>query len=142
MYEQKCVQGSPSKKRRVIRIISRDTYQINVTSLLYASHIFCMCLSRDVSNGVPCTHYCSYTSLLMHLSLDTGWPRLIGSPKLHIIFHKRATKYRALLRKMTYKDKGSSESSPPCTSLLHASHILFICISRDVSDGVPCTHYS
>ena len=46
--------------------------------------------------------------------LDTGRRRLIGSPKLQIIFHKRATKYRSLLRKMTYKDKGSYESSPPC----------------------------
>ena len=49
--------------------------------------------------------------------LDTGWRRLIGSPKLQFIFHKRATKYRSLLRKMTYKDKGSYESSPPCTRL-------------------------
>jgi len=49
---------------------------------------------------------------------DTGWQRLIGSPKLQIIFHKRATKYRSLLRKMTYKDKGSYESSPPCTPRL------------------------
>ena len=47
-------------------------------------------------------------------TLDTGWRRLIGSPKLQIIFHKRATKYRSLLRKITYKDKGSHESSPPC----------------------------
>jgi len=45
----------------------------------------------------------------------TGWRRLIGSPKLQIIFHKRATKYRSLLRKMTYKDKRSYESSPTCT---------------------------
>jgi len=45
---------------------------------------------------------------------STGWRRLIGSPKLQIIFHKRATKYRSLLRKMTYEDKGSYESSPPC----------------------------
>jgi len=45
----------------------------------------------------------------------TGWRRLIGSPKLQVIFHKRATKYRSLLRKMTYKDMGSYESSPPCT---------------------------
>ena len=44
----------------------------------------------------------------------TGWRRLIGSPKLQIIFHKRATKYRSLLWKMTYEDKGSYESSPPC----------------------------
>ena len=49
-------------------------------------------------------------------SMNTGWRRLIGSPKLQIIFHKRATKYRSLLRKMTYKDKGSYESSPPCQS--------------------------
>ena len=46
--------------------------------------------------------------------IRTGWRRLIGSPKLLIIFHKRANKYRSLLRKMTYKDKGSYESSPPC----------------------------
>ena len=54
----------------------------------------------------------------------TGWRRLIGSPKLQIIFHKRATKYRSLLRKMTYKDKGSYESSPRG--------------SRIVVDGVGC----
>jgi len=48
----------------------------------------------------------------------TGWRGLIGSPKLQIVFHKRATKYRSLWQKMTYKDKGSYESSPPFT-LLH-----------------------
>ena len=47
-------------------------------------------------------------------SASTGWRRLIGSPKLQIIFQKRATKYKLLLRKLTYKDKGSYESSPPC----------------------------
>ena len=44
----------------------------------------------------------------------TGWRRLIGSPKSQIIFHKRATKHRALLLKMTCKDKGSYGFSPPC----------------------------
>jgi len=34
---------------------------------------------------------------------------------LQIIFHKRATKYMSRLRKMTCKNKGSYESSPPCT---------------------------
>jgi len=55
--------------------------------------------------------------LCSHRKLNklTGWRRLIGSPKLQIIFHKRATNYRSLLRKMTYKDKGSYESSPPCS---------------------------
>ena len=44
----------------------------------------------------------------------TGWRRLVGSPKLQIIFHKRPTKYSSLLQKMTYKDKGCHESLPPC----------------------------
>ena len=61
-------------------------------------------------------------------NMCTGWQRLIGSPKLQIIFHKRATKYRSLLRKMTYKDKGSCESSPPCM-LTHAYSFLLQCVS-------------
>ena len=70
----------------------------------------------------------------------TGWRRLIGSPKLHIIFHKRATKYRSLLRKMTYKDKGSYHSSPPCrreishpslsSDMCHVPKILHMCEER------------
>jgi len=54
----------------------------------------------------------------VHTGIDgcTGWRRLMGYPKLQIIFHRRATRYRALLREMTYGDKGSYESSPPCTS--------------------------
>ena len=57
-----------------------------------------------------------YTYILTtkHLSGEyTGWQRLIGSPKLQIIFHKRATKYTSLSRKVTCKDTGSYESSPP-----------------------------
>ena len=38
-------------------------------------------------------------------------------PNLQIIFHKRATKYRLLLRKKTYKDKRSHESPPPCSTV-------------------------
>jgi len=59
--------------------------------------------------------YLIFSPLPMSLS-HTGWRRLIESPKLKIIFHKNATKYRSLLQKMTYEDKGSYESSPPCIS--------------------------
>jgi len=45
---------------------------------------------------------------------NTGWRRPIGCLKLQFIFRKRATNYRALLRKMTHKDKASYGSSPPC----------------------------
>ena len=63
----------------------------------------------------------------MHVHTDinirTGWRRLIASPKLYIFFHQRATKYRTLLRKMTCKDKGSYESSPPCTKYSSESNL-------------------
>ena len=66
------------------------------------------------------------------IAIATGWRRLIGSPKLQIIFHKRATKYRSLLQKITYKDKGSYESSPPCTIAVHlyyyVCYFLYVCI--------------
>jgi len=38
-------------------------------------------------------------------SHDTGWRRCIGCFKLQVSFCKRATNYRALLRKETYNDK-------------------------------------
>jgi len=49
--------------------------------------------------------------------IHRGWRRLIGSRKMQIISHKTATKYRSLLLKMTYKDKGSYESSPLCSAM-------------------------
>jgi len=57
-----------------------------------------------------------FLQVIFTQNFDTGWRRLIGSPNLQIIFHKRAIEYRSLLRKMTYKDKGSYESSPPCSN--------------------------
>ena len=45
-----------------------------------------------------------------------GWRRHIWCPKLQVISRKRATNYRAHLRKMTYKDKASYGSPPHCTN--------------------------
>ena len=50
-------------------------------------------------------------SLVVNYS-DKEWRRSIGCLKLQVICRKRATNYWALLRKMTYKDKASYESSP------------------------------
>ena len=47
----------------------------------------------------------------------TGWRRPIRCLKLQVIFYKRATNYRALLRKMTHKDQAFYGSSPPCTCI-------------------------
>ena len=49
----------------------------------------------------------TYKYKYVHVCLcayDTGWRRFIGCFKLQVIFRKRATNYRALLRKMNYED--------------------------------------
>jgi len=63
----------------------------------------------------------------------TGWHRVIGCLKLQVIFCKRATNYRALLQKMTCKDKASYGSSQPffsssraITSLLGGCFVLWV----------------
>jgi len=56
----------------------------------------------------------------------TGWRRPIGCLKLQVIFCKRYTNYRAVLRKMTCEGKASCASWPPCsystTLWNHATH--------------------
>ena len=47
--------------------------------------------------------------------LLTRWRNPIGCLESQVIFRKRATKYRALLREMTCKDNVFYDSSPPCS---------------------------
>jgi len=54
-------------------------------------------------NCVKCRNLATWT---------TGWRRLIGCLKLLVIFCKRATNYRALLRKVTYADEAFYGSLP------------------------------
>ena len=61
-----------------------------------------------------CVYVCVRMGVCMCRSWVTGWQRPIGCLKLQVIFRKRATDYRALLRKMTCKHKASYGSSPPC----------------------------
>jgi len=63
---------------------------------------------------------------------DTSRRRPIGCLKLQVISHKRANNYRALLRKMTYKDKASHDSTPPCTHPC-TSRTLYTCTSIYIS---------
>ena len=60
-------------------------------------------------------HIYIFLHKLSKSQLATEWRRLIGCLKLQVILRKRATNYRALLRKMTYRDKASHDSTPPCT---------------------------
>jgi len=67
---------------------------------------------------------CSKCSCVLTVE-NCGIPRLqggargIGCLKLQIIFRKRASMYRVLLRKMTCRDKTSYDSTPPCKELSH-----------------------
>jgi len=66
-----------------------------------------------------------YSRALSAKHTTTGWRSLLGCLKSHVIFRKRATNYRALLWKITYEDKASYDSTPPCISqLLCANRIL------------------
>ena len=61
---------------------------------------------------------------------DTEWRRPIGCLELQVTFRKRATNYRSLLRKITYKDKASYGSSLPCMYIAYTCtfhiHVHFI----------------
>jgi hypothetical protein len=83
--------------------------------ILYVSfRIHCLTLFVCITRFFP---------YMLKVSCRTGWRRPIGCLKLQVIFRKRATNYRALLRKMTYtdkrrmtcKDKASYTSLPPST---------------------------
>jgi len=65
----------------------------------------CVCVRTYACAGA-CAGACLYR----------GWQGPIECPKLQVSFRKRATNYRALLQKKTYKDKAFNRSSPPCTS--------------------------
>jgi len=59
-------------------------------------------------------------------------------PSLQVIFRKRATNYRALLRKMTYKDKASYDSTPPCTTSVILDVMCVFSISLRTSRAQKC----
>jgi len=68
----------------------------------------------------------------------TGWR---GGLKLQISFRKRATDFRALLRKMTYGGKAFFDATPPCTT--HMSHTCHTLYYSDLKRGYThVTHMS
>ena len=74
-----------------------------------------------------CTHVvCIATCVVVHVTLCvTGWQRTIWCRKLQVLFHKRASDYRALLRKMSLKNTASYGFPLPCTHLFDAmQHML------------------
>jgi len=87
------------------------------------------------------SHYLMRFSLfdeILPSLLDTR-QRPIGCLKMQVVFRKKATNYRALLRKMTYKGKASYGSSPPCiTSRFHSMN-RYLCCVEETRMRWPCS---
>jgi len=100
-------------------------YVIYVCMYLYICA--CICVYRYLSTHIHSNTYI-YIYIYRHTDVDTVWWRLIGCLKLQFIFRKRATNYRALVRKMTSEDKASYESTPPCTKIYKCMCYMCVCV--------------
>jgi len=60
-------------------------------------------------------HICHSSYIRDTECVGTGWQGPIACLELQVVFRKRATNYRTLLRKMTYEEKAFYGSSPPCS---------------------------
>ena len=94
------------------------------------------------------THCNTHCNTMQHTATHGSplSPRPIECLKLQVIFRKRATNYRALLRKMTDKDKASSEDlalqQPHTISLsLSLSPCLSLPVSLSLSLSFTHTHF-
>ena len=101
-----CIQSQQVGEERVEGLFdlspnSRQTPSVAVVTMssssvcIQALHTGCSCFDTK--------QQCMYSEyiLLTFLNVSTGWRRPIGCLKLQVIFRKRATNYRALLREMT-----------------------------------------
>jgi len=90
----------------------------NIYIRICISTCICICVYICKSNILALQSYYIRSWVITISKLSTGWRRLIGSLKLQVIFRKRATNYRAHLRKIIiYKDEVSHDSTPPCIEL-------------------------
>ena len=97
-----------------------------VVSVLSVVCVVCVCVvSVPCDVCVVCVMLVCRVLRACSVCVVTGWRRLIGCLKLQVIFHQRSTNSRALLRKMTYKDKASYDSTPTCNIVDLVSHDSF-----------------
>jgi len=89
---------------------------IYIYTYMYIYVYVCVCACTYHIYIYMCIYVYVYVYIARTMECDTGWRRLIGYLKLQVFFRKRATNYRSLLRKTTYNDKASCDSTPPCTA--------------------------
>jgi len=69
---------------------------------------------HESAQNVVCPPCLSHMDESFHIEHSTGRRTPITCFTLQVIFRKRATNYRVLLRKVTNEDKASHDSTPPC----------------------------
>ena len=107
--------------------------------------LFHVCLCVCVSLCVVCIQsiWCFVNT---HTYKSNGY-RVAKTPirclKLQVIFHKRATNYRALCRKMTCSDTTSYGASPPCTMYMNVIKWNYVvkCLKLQVIFRKRATNY-
>jgi len=79
--------------------------------------------ARDLQPRYP-MHFCNPLEPFVIIIQRTEWRRPIGCLKSQVICCKRASNHRALLHKMTSKDKASCDSTPLC--IIRHPHIYIL----------------
>jgi len=99
----------------------------------------CLCAMSICNNGR--SNHCN-DMIVIHQWLEattTLWRRLIGCLKMQVVFRKRATNYRALVRKILYQDKASYGGSPPCICNVYMQRLYAMTVQATASMTV--THW-
>jgi len=125
------LQGGKTHRMHSVRMymIIRGCNYTYMHTHKYLRHCFFMYIKIGL-------YLCGVTQII------TGWWRLIGCFKLRVIFRKRTTNSRALLRKMTYEDKTSYDSTPPCSGFIYWVATISRLLQINVSFAEHCVFYS
>jgi len=114
--------GGGKYEKRSVKVFrkpySRKTYSLDRSCFEWHNALDFMFAQFCTQRLQSYSHHSSYRPVPLGVCghTHTGWPRPIGCLKLQGIFCRRATDCRALLRKMTCKDKASYGSWPPSIS--------------------------
>jgi len=112
------------------RLVRKTSVHTNQVDCLYAYvHVYLVYI---------CERLLRIYTHCIHVHSVTGWRRPIGCLKLQLIFRNRATIYKALLQKKTYKDKASYDSTPPCNTSIQCVWSFVQCVY--ICNGLPYVH--